>query len=71
MKPDATLHNPSPDYLRALIEKAGISQREAARRLGVDERQMRRFLAGDYDAPYPVQFCLEALAAPEPKRKRK
>lgn len=45
---------------------AGISQREAARRIGISERVMRYYLAneaGDYrPAPYPVQFALEALA---------
>ena len=67
MKPDASLHNPSPDYLRALLERAGLSQREAARRIGVSERMMRYYLAdGSADhrpAPYPVQFAIEALAA--------
>ena len=65
--PDATLHNPDPAYLRGLITRAGISQREAARRLGIGERIMRAYLA-DYDkttaqrCPYPVQYALEQLA---------
>jgi transcriptional regulator with XRE-family HTH domain len=67
MTPDATKHNPSPDYLRALLDRAGVSQRAAARRIGVSERVMRYYLAdeaaGYRPAPYPVQFALEALAA--------
>ena len=65
--PDATHHNPDPDYLRGLIDSAGISQREAARRLGISPRMMRQYLA-DSDiktaasAPYLVQFGLECLS---------
>jgi hypothetical protein len=68
MKPDASRHDPRPEYLRALIERAGVSQRVAAGRLGIDERTMRYYLA-DPDsparhtpAPYTVQFALESLA---------
>ena len=63
MTPDATRHDPRPEYLRALLERAGVSQREAARRIGISERMMRYYLA-DRPAPYPVQFALEALCAP-------
>ena len=65
MIPDATKHDPSPEYLRALLARAGLSQREAARRIGVSERVMRYYLApesADYrPAPYVVQFALESL----------
>jgi hypothetical protein len=65
MTPDATKHDPSPEYLRALLARAGLSQREAARRIGVSERVMRYYLApasADYrPAPYVVQFALESL----------
>lgn len=60
-QPDATKHNPAPDYLRGLLESADLSQREAARRIGISERVMRYYLAGEREAPYPVQFALEAL----------
>lgn len=72
MKPDARLYyRTEPAYLRELIERAGISQREAARRLGVSDRSIRYYLSGQEAIPYPSQFCLEALArdpvsAPEP-----
>lgn len=71
MSPDSTKHDPRPEYLRALLDRAGLSQREAARRIGVSERMMRYYLADDAadhrDAPYPVQFAIESLAK-SPKR---
>ena len=67
MMPDVKNYNPDPDYLKSLIVKAGISQREAARRLGVNERLFRMYIAdksskSSQNCTYPVQFCLEVLA---------
>lgn len=65
MKPDAARHDPRPEYLRSLVEAAGLSQREAARRVGVSERMMRYYLTdgdGYRPAPYVVQYALERLA---------
>lgn len=66
MTPDATKHNPDPAYLRGLLLKARLSQREAARRIGVSERMMRYYLADEAadhrSAPYLVQYALEQLA---------
>ena len=66
MTPDASKHDPRPEYLRALVQKAGLSQREAARRIGVSERMMRYYVAPagaeHRAAPYVVQFALECLA---------
>ena len=67
MKPDASLHVPRPDYLRALLSQSGLSQRAAARRIGISERVMRYYLSdsasGNYrPAPYPVQYAIEALS---------
>jgi len=61
--PDAALHRSEPDYLRELLAAAKLSQRSAARVVGVDERTMRYYASGDSPMPYPVQFCLETLAA--------
>lgn len=65
-QPDASKHDPRPEYLRALLKQAGLSQRAAARRIGISDRVMRYYLAGESagyrPAPYPVQFALEALA---------
>lgn len=70
MTPDSNLHNPDPAYLRGLIDRAGISQREAARRLGISPRMMRQYLAIGVTtaapAPYLVQFGLESLARQSP-----
>lgn len=61
MKPNALKRNPDPAYLRELLERAGLSQREAARRIGISERVMRYYLSGEREAPYPVQYALENL----------
>ena len=67
MIPDATKHNPDPEYLRGLISKVRVSQRKIAPIIGIYERTLRAYLAkrssnSALDAPYPVQFCLEVLA---------
>lgn len=67
MTPDATRHNPDPAYLRSLVERAGLSQREVARRLGISDRLMRMYLADRststaQSAPYCIQYALEQLA---------
>lgn len=66
MKPNASKHNPDPAYLRELLERAGLSQREAARRIGVSDRAMRYYLSTEPSAwkpaPYPIQYALESLA---------
>lgn len=67
-KPDASLHNPDPRYLRELIDKAGVSQRKAADLLGMSWTGFRNYLRDESDplyraATYPVQFALECLAS--------
>lgn len=62
MKPDATLHNPDPQYIRSLLAAAGLSQEAAARQVGISGRAMRNYVSGERDAPYSVQFALESLA---------
>jgi len=65
MKPDAAKHNPDPVYLRGLLERAGLSQREAARIVGVTDRMMRYYLSKNPSswkpAPYAVQYALEQM----------
>ena len=59
--PDARLHNEDPAYIADLIEKTGLTHVKIAELLGVDARTVRRWpIRG---APYPVQYCLEQLAA--------
>jgi DNA-binding transcriptional regulator LsrR (DeoR family) len=66
MRPDIERYNPDPRYLRALVEKAGMSQRAIAKQIGISDRMMRHYLSTGADhikAPYPVQFCIECLAS--------
>lgn len=65
--PDATLHDPDPKYLRALLAMSGLSVPAAAKRLGLATRTLQRYvsdhaLAKRWIAPYPVQFGLECMA---------
>ncbi len=67
MMPNQKLHNPDPIYLRELIAQIGVSQREIARRLDVNEDQFRKYLspvdrATHRDAPYLLQYALECWA---------
>lgn len=67
MKPDASHYDPRPDYLRLLVERSGLSQRQAAARIGISQRSMRYYLAPESAAdrrvaPYPVQYAIEQLA---------
>ena len=55
-------------YMRALVARTGLSQSECARRIGIEPRTFRSYLADHSQArtaaraPYPVQFTLRALA---------
>lgn len=66
--PDASLHDPSVDYLRGLVEISGMTQRAVAERIGIGHRLLKYYLTTPGQgkehrvAPYPVQFALEALA---------
>lgn len=73
MKPDSARHDPRPEYLRALVGRAGITQEQAARAMAINPRTLRRYLdAGDKQrAPYLVQFALEALARAPAKPPRR
>ena len=65
--PSVAYHNPDPAYLRGLLARAGLTQAEAAARLGISARLMRMYLAPrevktHQPCPYAVQYCLERLA---------
>jgi len=65
MKPDPTTHNPDPAYIQSLIDRAGLSQRKAAKAVGIGERTMRSYVnagVAKQECPYLVQFALECLA---------
>jgi transcriptional regulator with XRE-family HTH domain len=63
MRPDPSTLTSDPEYIRGLLERAGMSQRAAARAIGVNERTMRAWLAGQYPWPYTAQYALERLAS--------
>lgn len=70
MRPDARNHNPSPRYLLALIQRAGVSQRQAAGLIGMSWTGFRNYLRDESEplyrvADYRVQFALECLALDE------
>lgn len=51
--------------MRRLIERAGLTQAQAAKAIGITARTLGTYLrdAPDGRAPYAVQFALECLAA--------
>jgi len=66
-QPDASRHDPRPEYLRALLAQSGLTQRAAAQLIGISDRQMRAHLCDPsipgYRTPsYAVQYALEQLA---------
>jgi len=61
MMPDASTHNPSPEYCRDLIDSTGMTRPVLAKKLGMDERTLRRYLSGERKFPYPIQFMLECI----------
>jgi transcriptional regulator with XRE-family HTH domain len=67
VRPDATRHDPRPEYLRALVEQSGLSQVECARRIGLDPATLRKYLmpagaSSRLTADYRTQYALERLA---------
>lgn len=60
MKPDARQYDPRPEYLAELVASAGMTKKDVAEKvLGCDPRSLRRYLAGERQFPYTVQFTLE------------
>ena len=49
----------TPRELRAVLKRLRLSQSEAARRLGVKQSTMYRWLAGERKIPGPVQAVLK------------
>lgn len=44
--------------LQKLLDRAGLSQRGAARELEINERTMRRYVAGDMKVPRVVEYAV-------------
>lgn len=63
--PDPNTWNPSPEYLRGLVQQTGFNQVQCARRLGIHPRTMRAYLRlpePDKEMPYALQYALEVWA---------
>jgi len=50
------------DEVRQLLDQAGLSQREAARALDVNERTMRYYCLGEWPVPKKIEYALRWLA---------
>ena len=61
MKPNAKQYDPRPEYLAELVKSTGMTRAALANRLGYDERTLRKWLNGERQFPYSVQFALECL----------
>ena len=53
----------SPTQLSRFLEQHGLSQRGAAKALGIGERTMRRYIAGDLPVPRTVEYALRWIAS--------
>jgi transcriptional regulator with XRE-family HTH domain len=47
--------------LQRLLDRAGLSQRGAAKALGINERTMRKYVAGDAEVPKVVELAIVCL----------
>lgn len=56
------MNDNTPDEIRELLEKAGLTQRAAAKRLEISEREFRRMCAGSRPIPDVVVLALRDLA---------
>lgn len=48
--------------LQKLLDRAGLSQRGAARALDINERTMRKYVAGDQAIPKVVELAVRCIA---------
>lgn len=44
--------------LQKLLDRAGLSQRGAAKAIGINERTMRKYVAGEAPIPVTVEYAL-------------
>lgn len=44
--------------LQKLLDRAGLSQRGAAKAIGINERTMRKYVAGESPIPRTVEYAL-------------
>ncbi len=48
----------TPAQLQKLLDRAGLSQRGAAKAIGINERTMRKYIAGEHHIPLVIEFAL-------------
>lgn len=58
MRPDSKQHKDA-DYFRALVVKTNMSHVQIAKKIGVTDRSIRRYVKNG--APYLIQFAVECL----------
>lgn len=57
---------PESVHLRDRLAALGLSQRGAARALGIHERTMRKYIAGDLPTPAMLWMALDSLSGHPP-----
>ena len=57
----------SPPQFRRVLRRLRLSQMEAARRLGLNERTVRRWVAGDSRIPESVALLLHTWLRTHPR----
>ena len=57
--------------LQKLIDKAGLSQRGAAKAIGVNERHMRRLIAGEVAISLTIELALRYVIESSASRSEK
>jgi len=60
-----------PRKFRQLLETASLTQTEAARLIGMTDRQMRRYVAGDAPVPQVVIYALRYVISQRKKETSK
>jgi plasmid maintenance system antidote protein VapI len=53
----------TPKQLQAFLDRNGLSQRGAAAAIGIGERTMRRYVAGELPVPRVVELALRWVAS--------
>ncbi len=56
----------TPLQLQKLIDKAGLSQRGAAKAIGINERHMRRLIAGEVAISLTIELALRYVCEQQP-----
>lgn len=68
--PSTPADEPTPDELRTLIARTGLSQRRAAESIDVSERMMRYYASGQEKIPRVVLYAMRYLAEHAPNQVR-